>query len=233
MVGGRLQPVNIPETNVPRTVLDDMASRQEESDGSPARQVAQKAAASKDLKIKGSDTHGVGLFAVKDIKAGDFIDISCFGTFVVYDTENLVHDAIVTDGVPRYMVTNDVASMCVGGEVSRPHAALFLVPPRCLFLSLMNSCRADLEKANVERHSKFIPTNWSLEKGSTGGRDGGARARKGPLWEALSYPPNTLKFRLTRDIVAGEELLHKYFFPGSRAGGSESSDDEDEDEEES
>ncbi|CAM9871388.1 unnamed protein product, partial [Choristocarpus tenellus] len=157
-----------------------------------------------------SDSHGVGLFVVKDIKAGDFIDISCFGTFVVYDTEKEVHDAIVADGVPRYMVTNDVASMCVGGEVLWPHTALFLVPLPSHFLWYMNSCGADLEKANVERHSKFIPTNWSLEKGSTGGRGGGARARKGPLWEALSYPPNTLKFRLGRDIVGGEELLHNY-----------------------
>ncbi|CAM9693314.1 unnamed protein product, partial [Choristocarpus tenellus] len=125
MMGWCLRLANIPETNVPRTVLDDMASRQEGSDGSPARQVAQKAAASKGLEIKESDTHGVGLCAVKDIKAGDFIDISCFGTFVVYDTEKEVHDAIVADGVPRYMVTNDMASMCVGGEVSRPHAVLF------------------------------------------------------------------------------------------------------------
>ncbi|CAN0356312.1 unnamed protein product [Ascophyllum nodosum] len=60
-----------------------------------------------------SSTHGVGFFAVKDMKTGHFTDIDCFGTFVLYYTKTEVHDAIAADGVPRYMV----ASMCVGGEV--------------------------------------------------------------------------------------------------------------------
>ncbi|CAN0101601.1 unnamed protein product [Ascophyllum nodosum] len=60
-----------------------------------------------------SNTHGVGLFAVKDMKTGDSTDIDCFGTFVLYYTKTEVHGAIAADGVPRYMV----ASMCVGGEV--------------------------------------------------------------------------------------------------------------------
>ena len=166
---------------------------------------------------------------MKDIKAGDLNDIDCFGTFVLYDTEKEVHDAIVADGVPRYMVTKDVASMCVGGEVSRPHAALSLVPLPCYFLWYMDSCGTAKRASNVERKSTFTPMKWSLEMGPTEGSGGGARARKGPLWEALSYPPNTLKFRLARDIVAGEELLHDYFFPRSRAGTSERSDNEDED----
>lgn len=175
--------------------------------------------------LQESDTHGVGLFAAKDIKAGNF-DVYCFGAFVLYDTEKEVLDAIVADGVPRYMVSDDVASMCVGGEVSRPHAALFLVPLPCHYLWYMNSCGLDLERANVGRESTFVPTKWSLEKGSTEGSGSGARARKGPLWEALNYPPNTLKFTLARDIAAGEELLHNYCFPGSRAGSSERSDGE-------
>ncbi|CAN0416575.1 unnamed protein product, partial [Ascophyllum nodosum] len=64
-------------------------------------------------RLPESNTHGVGLFAVKDMKTGHFTDIDCFGTFVLYDTKTEVHDAIAADGVPRYMV----ASMCVGGEV--------------------------------------------------------------------------------------------------------------------
>ena len=140
-----------------------------------------------------------------------------------------MHDAIVGDGVPRYMVTNDVASMCVDGEVSRPHAALFLVPLPCHFLWYMNSYGTVKRANNVERESTFTPMKWSLEKGPTEGSGGGARARKSPLWEALSYPPNTLKFRLARDIIPGEELLHNYFFPGSREGNSERSDNKDED----
>ena len=63
--------------------------------------------------LQESNTHGVGLFAVKDMKTGHFTDIDCFGTFVLYYTKTEVHDAIAADGVPRYMV----ASMCVGGEV--------------------------------------------------------------------------------------------------------------------
>ena len=59
------------------------------------------------------NTHGVGLFAVKDMKAGDFTDTVRFGTLVLYNTKTEVHDAIAADGVPRYMV----ASMCVNGEV--------------------------------------------------------------------------------------------------------------------
>ena len=79
--------------------------------------------------LQESNTHGVGLFAVKGVKAGDFTDIDFFGTFVLYDTTTEVHDAIAADGVPRYMV----ASMCEGGEVLCPHAALFLVPLPCYF----------------------------------------------------------------------------------------------------
>ena len=63
--------------------------------------------------LQESSTHGVGLFAVKDMKTGHFTDINCFGTFVLYYTKTEVHDAIAADGVPRYMV----ASMYVGGEV--------------------------------------------------------------------------------------------------------------------
>ena len=63
--------------------------------------------------LQESNTHGVGLFAVKVMKTGDFTDIGCFGTFVLYYTKTEVHDAIATDGVPRYMM----ASMCVGAEV--------------------------------------------------------------------------------------------------------------------
>ena len=47
------------------------------------------------------------------MKAGDFTDIDCFGTFALYYTKTEVHDAIAADCVPRYMV----ASMSVGGEV--------------------------------------------------------------------------------------------------------------------
>ena len=92
---------------------------------------------------------------MKDIKAGDFNDIDCFGTFVLYDTEKEVHDAIAADGVPRYMVTNDVASVCVGGEVSKLHASLFLVPLPCHFLWYMNSCGTVKRANNVERESTF------------------------------------------------------------------------------
>ena len=52
MMGGYRLPVNVPETNVASTVLDDMASRQERPDGSPALQVVQEPAARKGLKIK-------------------------------------------------------------------------------------------------------------------------------------------------------------------------------------
>ena len=54
--------------------------------------------------LQESNTHGVGLFAVKDMKTGDFTDIDCFGTFVLYSTKTEVHDAIAADGVPLYMV---------------------------------------------------------------------------------------------------------------------------------
>ena len=118
--------------------------------------------------------------------------------------------------------------MCIGGEVLRPHAALFLVPLPCYFWWHMNSCGSDLERANMKRESTVIPIKWSL-KGPTKGSSGGASARKGPPWEALSYPPNTLKFRLARDIITGGELLHNHFFPGTRTGSSERSDNEDED----
>ena len=63
--------------------------------------------------LQESNTHGVGFFAVKDRKTGDFTDIDCFGTFVLYYTKTKVHDAIAADGVPRDMV----ASMFVDGEV--------------------------------------------------------------------------------------------------------------------
>ena len=81
----------------------------------------------------------------------------------------------------------------------------------------------------MERESTLIPIKWSLAQGPTKGSGGGASARKSPFWEAPSYPPNTLKFRSARDTIAGGELLHKHFFPGTRAGSSERSDDEDED----
>ena len=113
--------------------------------------------------------------------------------------------------------------------MSRPHAALFLVPLPCHVLWYMNSCGTVKRANKVERESTFTPMKSSLEKRPTEGSGGGARARKGPLWEALSYPPNTLKSRLARDIIAGEKLLHNSFFPGSRAGSSERSDNEDED----
>ena len=71
----------------------------------------------------------------------------------------------------------------------------------------MKSCGSDLVRANVEHKSTLIPTKCSLGKGPTKGSGGGASAQKGPLWEAVSYPSNTLKFRLGRDIIAGEELL--------------------------
>ena len=90
--------------------------------------------------LQESNTHGVGLFAVKDIKAGDFTDIDCFGTFVLHNTKTEVHDAIAADGVPRYMV----ASMCRSGEVLCPHPALFFVPLPCCFWWYMNSCGSDL-----------------------------------------------------------------------------------------
>ncbi|CAM9684597.1 unnamed protein product [Ascophyllum nodosum] len=47
------------------------------------------------------------------MKTGHFIDIDCFGTFVLYYTKTEVHDAIAADGVPRYMV----ASMCCRDRV--------------------------------------------------------------------------------------------------------------------
>ena len=71
----------------------------------------------------------------------------------------------------------------------------------------MKSYGSDLERTNAEHKSTLIPTKWSLGKGPTKGSGGGASARKGPLWEALSYPSNALKFRLGRDIIAGGELL--------------------------
>ena len=52
VMGGYRLPVNVPETNVPSAVLDDMASRQEGPDGSPALQMTQKPAARKGLEIK-------------------------------------------------------------------------------------------------------------------------------------------------------------------------------------
>lgn len=52
MVGGYRLPVNVPERNIPSVVLDDMASRHEGPDGSPALQVARNAAARKGLEIK-------------------------------------------------------------------------------------------------------------------------------------------------------------------------------------
>ncbi|CAN0384883.1 unnamed protein product [Ascophyllum nodosum] len=140
-----------------------MATRQEGPDGCPALQVAQKAAASKGLDTKESNTHGVGLFAVKDIKAGDFNDFDCFGTSVLYGTEK-VHDTIVADDVPRYMVTYEVASICVGGEVSRPHAALFLVPLPCHFFWYMNSCGMVKRANNVERESTFTHERESRKR---------------------------------------------------------------------
>lgn len=181
-----------------------------------------------------SPVHGLGLFAVKDIKAGDLIDICCFGSFELYDSESQVEEAIADDGVPRYMVSTDVASMCIGSERSRPAAALFLAPHPCHFLWYMNSCGSDTEKANVERESTFQPTNWSLGKGGGAGGGGAGRRRKLPLWEALKSPPNTLKFRLGRDIVAGEELLHNYdcLLTGASARDLDS-DEEMEEEEES
>ena len=100
-----------------------------------------------------SNTHSVRLFAIKDMKAGDFTDIDCFGTFVLYNTKTEVHGVIAADGVPRYMV----ASMFVGGEMLCPHAALFLVPLPCYFWWYMNSWGSGLERANVERKSTLIP----------------------------------------------------------------------------
>ncbi|CAM9372247.1 unnamed protein product, partial [Ascophyllum nodosum] len=52
------------ETNVSSAVLDDMASRQE---GLVYVHLGTE-----------SNTHGVGLFSVNDMKTGDFTDIDCF-----------------------------------------------------------------------------------------------------------------------------------------------------------
>lgn len=51
MVGTTLLPVNVPPTNLPTTVLDDIASREGEG-GTAERQVAASMAATKDLEIK-------------------------------------------------------------------------------------------------------------------------------------------------------------------------------------
>ena len=47
-----------------------------------------------------------------------------------------MHDAIVADGVPRYMVTNiDVASMCIGGGMfSAARRAIFTAATVPLFV---------------------------------------------------------------------------------------------------
>ena len=67
--------------------------------------------------------------------------------------------------------------------------------------------RVGLGEGECRTQVDVNPHQMSLEKGPTKESGGGASARKGPLWEALSYPPKTLKLRLARDIIAGGELL--------------------------
>ncbi|CAM9927002.1 unnamed protein product [Ectocarpus sp. 4 AP-2014] len=213
MVSKDTRPINVPHSNVPRSVADQVASREPLNTPrviSPEQQVAAIAADKMGLEVKPSHRHGVGLFAKEDMAAGDATPMACFGSYVVYESLPEVVSAINKDGAPRHHVAGDVWMLCTGEEKCRPQAALFMVPHQSCLLWYMNSSGSDENDANVVAHVELSVGQLSL------GREGRVHAEIldviGTAFEELLVPSKVLVFRLSKDVKAGDELLHDYYY---------------------
>ncbi|CAB1109856.1 unnamed protein product [Ectocarpus sp. CCAP 1310/34] len=136
MVSKDTRPINVPHSNVPRSVAVQVASREPRHGMSPEQQVAAIATEKMGLEIKSSNRHGLGLFAKEDdMAAGDATRMACFGSYVVYDSLVEVVSDMNKDDAPRhYVVGGDVQMLCTEEESCRPQATLFMVPHKSCFL---------------------------------------------------------------------------------------------------
>ena len=97
--------------------------------------------------LQASETHGNGLFVLKDSASGKgFIPLPLVGRFEMHDDEDGCWQLLKQDGVPRLLVLPNVTLLLSGSEVARPTSVLCPVPDKTCPLFNMNSSAAGVER---------------------------------------------------------------------------------------
>lgn len=122
------------------------------------------------------------------------------GYFEVHDSVNDSVDAGRDDGLPRFLVSDNMNLFLSEGEVATPNAGLYLVPHKTSPLFYMNSSVDDAESENLESIS--LLTSKTLAGTST------------EIKEHLRKALNSLTFSLTCDVAKDTELLAYYTWVG-------------------
>ena len=102
--------------------------------------------------VQDSKIHGQGLFTTNTFSGtkGSFIQMPLVGSFEVHDSVGDSIEAGKEDGLPRFLVSENMAIFLSEGEVARPKAGLYLVPHKTSPLFYMNSSCTDPDKENFQ-----------------------------------------------------------------------------------
>lgn len=141
------------------------------------------------------DTYG--LFAAKRLEdtPGVFLKLPLVGSFEVHDSVDDSVEASKKDGLPRFLVSDNMHLFLSDCEVARPKAKLYLVPADTSPLFYMKSSGTDVAKENVTFMSVLT-----------------ARAFR-PVVEKKAYLRNAMNgvmFDVDRTVEIDEEMFAYY-----------------------
>ena len=108
-------------------------------------------------------------------------------------------EATIEDGLPRFLVSENMSMFLSAGEVARPNAGLYLVPHKTSPLFYMNSSSRKAELENFSFESVLKPREF---KGM----------EEEDRLEFLRKSPNSVLFDLTARVERDTELLAYYRF---------------------
>lgn len=159
------------------------------------------------LFFQTSKIHGHGVFANKRLSAGGgtFLKMPLEGSFEVYDSVDDSVEATKDDGLPRFLLSDNMALFLSEGEVARPNAGLYIVPAKTSPLFYVNSSRTPEHKA--DETLTFMPV--LMARSFRGVED-----KRAYLRNAM----NSVMFDIARDVEKDVELLASYTFQEPRGG---------------
>ncbi|CBN76081.1 expressed unknown protein [Ectocarpus siliculosus] len=215
MTGSTL-PSCIPSSNLSAHAAKQYESQratddEEDTDGDvlSALDVARELAGAMELEIKDS-SHGLGLFATKDIEFGGGVPMTAMGAYEILTLDEMIAE-VNSDGDPRYPVLeyDNLVALLGDDEIVREGSKLWLRPTRESPLFYVNSSFPDAHLQNLLRESK-------LNENPPASAD---EAKK-----VLVEAAKGVSFRVSRTVRAGEELLIHYPVAPENSGDSSGED---------
>lgn len=138
-----------------------------------------------------------GLFADQrlDDTPGAFLRMPLVGSFEVHDSVDDSVDASKKDGLPRFLVSDNMTMFLSNFEVARPKAGLYLVPANTSPLFYLKSSGTDESKENLTFMSVLTGRGFRV-----------VADKKTYLRNAT----NSVMFDVDRTIEKDEEVLAHY-----------------------